>query len=141
MIFACRGFPPALMRLKAAVSAAHPGLPRENPGSRWPKTSLGAVRDKQRLTPEQLTALIAICKCAAYMRYANALRAPDSHWALRSGEAPAVDELGLWGLNVGSCRSGRRARAWQVRLACRPSLWTELRSPSLSAGKHASLSL
>lgn len=38
------------------------GLPRENPGSRWPKTSLGALKDGARLTPEQLQTLNAICK-------------------------------------------------------------------------------
>ena len=52
-----------LVQLKQAVSAMHPSLPRENPGSKWPKTSLGAVKDRKRLTPAQLEKLIAICKC------------------------------------------------------------------------------
>jgi hypothetical protein len=37
------------------------GLPPENPGSRWPKTSLGALRDGRRLTPEQFKVLMKIC--------------------------------------------------------------------------------
>ena len=53
-----------LVQLKQAVSAMHPSLPRENPGSKWPKTSLGAVKDRRRLTPAQLETLITICKCA-----------------------------------------------------------------------------
>lgn len=40
----------------------HPTLPKENPGSKWPKTSLGAVRDGKRLTPEQLELLLRICR-------------------------------------------------------------------------------
>ena len=40
----------------------HPTLPKENPGSRWPKTSLGALKDKKRLTPDQLALLLRICR-------------------------------------------------------------------------------
>ena len=56
------GFPPALESLKASIDAAHPGLPRENPGARWPKTTLACLRDGVRLTPDQLAALTALCK-------------------------------------------------------------------------------
>ena len=59
---ACRGFPPALAQLKQRLSDTYGSLPRENPGSRWPKTSLAALRDDQRLSPEQLQRLISICK-------------------------------------------------------------------------------
>lgn len=38
------------------------GLPAEYSGSKWPKTSLGALHDKARLTPQQLEVLNAICK-------------------------------------------------------------------------------
>lgn len=57
------GFPPQLAALKAQLSDAHgDALPKESPGSRWPKTSLGAVRDGKRLTPEQLVALLRVCR-------------------------------------------------------------------------------
>ena len=58
-----RGFPPALVELKHAIAEAAPGLKAENPGSRWPKTSLGALGDSARLTPDQLDRLNAICRC------------------------------------------------------------------------------
>lgn len=57
-----RGFTPALIELKQRITAAHPSLPPENPGSRWPKSSLGCLRDGQRLTPEQLDCLVQICR-------------------------------------------------------------------------------
>ena len=59
-----RGFPPALMELKRGIDIVCPGLKPENPGSRWPKTSLAALTDRARLTPEQLQRLNAICVCA-----------------------------------------------------------------------------
>ena len=58
----CRGFSPALTKLKEELSEQHPELPRENPGSRWPKTSLGALRDDQRLTPGNLRTLMDLCR-------------------------------------------------------------------------------
>ena len=61
----CRGFPPAITELKRALSEASPGLKAENPGSRWPKTSMGALGDRQRLTPQQLQLLNAICRYLA----------------------------------------------------------------------------
>jgi hypothetical protein len=57
------GFPPQLTALKSALADAHgDALPKESPGSRWPKTSLGSVRDGKRLTPEQLAALLSVCR-------------------------------------------------------------------------------
>lgn len=50
------------MDLKDALADTCKGLPPENPGSKWPKTTLGALRDGTRLTPEQLQQLNAICK-------------------------------------------------------------------------------
>jgi hypothetical protein len=57
-----RGFPPAVTQLKRVLDRMHPTLPKENPGSRWPKTSLGALRDGKRLTPKQLEHLLRICR-------------------------------------------------------------------------------
>jgi hypothetical protein len=58
------GLPPALVALKAGLEAAHAGLPRENPGSRWPKVTLGVLGDARRLLPDQLARLNALCACA-----------------------------------------------------------------------------
>ncbi len=66
-----RGFPPALVRLKQELDKRHGSLPKENPGSKWPKTSLGAVRDKCRLNPQQLDALLRICRSAASTQLCN----------------------------------------------------------------------
>jgi hypothetical protein len=36
-------------------------LPAENPGSRWPKATLGALREGVRLTPSELATLQQLC--------------------------------------------------------------------------------
>ncbi|PSC69962.1 plastid ribosomal S6 [Micractinium conductrix] len=61
LTLAFRGFTAPLVDLKQRIYAAHPSLPAENPGSKWPKSSLGCLREGQRLTPEQLAALTAVC--------------------------------------------------------------------------------
>ena len=63
---ACRGFPLALKDLKNNVDRVLPGLPKENPGSMWPKTTLAPLKDGRRLTPEQLKLLMDICKCVPH---------------------------------------------------------------------------
>ena len=55
------GFPPALVDLKERIEQAHPCLPKESPGSKWPKTTLAALKDGKRLTPKQLDALNELC--------------------------------------------------------------------------------
>ena len=62
LTLAWRGFPQPLVDLKASLSDYYSSLPPENPGSRWPKTSLGALKDGKRLTPEQLQKLNALCR-------------------------------------------------------------------------------
>ena len=57
-----RGFSPALAGLKHELNSRHSELPRENPGSKWPKTSVGALKDNQRLTPEHLSVLLKLCR-------------------------------------------------------------------------------
>lgn len=56
------GFPDSLLALKARVAKQYPSLPKESPGSLWPKTTLGALKDGRRLTPTQLQDLIVVCK-------------------------------------------------------------------------------
>ena len=51
------------MQLKRSIGDSCPALKAENPGSRWPKTSLAALRDRARLTPEQLQRLNTLCMC------------------------------------------------------------------------------
>lgn len=58
---AYRGFSPALQEVKRQVEAAVPGLKPENPGSRWPKTTLGALRDGRSLSLPEAWALRRIC--------------------------------------------------------------------------------
>lgn len=69
----CSGFAPALARLKNSITTQFQDmLPHENPGSRWPKTSLAALRPRQRLTPEDFAKLQAICsECSAALQLAD----------------------------------------------------------------------
>ena len=52
------GFPTPLAQLKAQLGDL--ALP-ENPGSRWPKTTLGACKDGVSLSPEQVETLRGLC--------------------------------------------------------------------------------
>ncbi|KAL4423042.1 hypothetical protein ABPG77_002076 [Micractinium sp. CCAP 211/92] len=61
LTLAYTGFTQPLINLKQRITAAHSSLPPENPGSKWPKTSLGSLRDGRRLTPDELALLCAIC--------------------------------------------------------------------------------
>jgi len=64
------GFPPALVELKERIERAHPCLPKESPGSKWPKTTLAALKDGKRLTPQQLGVLNDLCsRESAAFRY------------------------------------------------------------------------
>eukprot|EP00243_Klebsormidium_subtile_P002819 TRINITY_DN15739_c0_g1_i1.p1 TRINITY_DN15739_c0_g1~~TRINITY_DN15739_c0_g1_i1.p1 ORF type:complete len:293 (-),score=35.06 TRINITY_DN15739_c0_g1_i1:157-1035(-) len=58
------GLPPELLQLKAQIDQELPYLQTlkpENPGSKWPKVSLAALRDGKRLSLEQLSKLKRIC--------------------------------------------------------------------------------
>lgn len=59
------GFPPSLAALKKGLAEAHPGLGPENPGSRWPKTSLGALKEGKRLSLDNLRTLKKLCSAAS----------------------------------------------------------------------------
>mmetsp|Transcript_23769 Transcript_23769/g.28685 ORF Transcript_23769/g.28685 Transcript_23769/m.28685 type:complete len:438 (+) Transcript_23769:48-1361(+) len=58
---AFHGLHPKLKEFKQKVADLYPGLAQQNPGSRWPKTTLGALKDGKRLSPKQLRALKDIC--------------------------------------------------------------------------------
>ena len=60
LTLAFTGFPPQLVRLKHALNDVV--SLKENPGSMWPKATLGCLRDDARLTPTQLDVLLAICR-------------------------------------------------------------------------------
>lgn len=60
----CSGFPKVLVDLKKRLVEHWTVLPKENPGSLWPKTTLAPLKDDQRLTPEQLQRLLQICRSA-----------------------------------------------------------------------------
>jgi len=61
LTLAWRGFPPEIEALKRHIASTWPALGPENPGSRWAKTTLGCLRDTERLTPESLEILGKIC--------------------------------------------------------------------------------
>ncbi len=58
---AYHGFSPVLLDIRREIEEAIPGLRPENPGSRWPKTTLGALRDGRVLSMEEARALRSIC--------------------------------------------------------------------------------
>mmetsp|Transcript_14691 Transcript_14691/g.37746 ORF Transcript_14691/g.37746 Transcript_14691/m.37746 type:complete len:263 (+) Transcript_14691:272-1060(+) len=97
------GFPPALVKLKAAMRGSFEALPTENPGSKWPKTTLGCVKDGKRLTPSELETLNAICaECSAAL-------------GLESDTLVEVDVLSMV---LYQCRSlERRVSEWRTPLA------------------------
>merc|ERR1712046_82184 len=61
---AYEGFPPSIVRLKQQIDENVGALAKENPGSLWPKTSIGALRDNRRLTPDELRCLKTACEVA-----------------------------------------------------------------------------
>lgn len=58
---AWQGFPPVLAGLKRRIAETFPALPPEKPGSKWPKTTLGCLKEGARLTPDQLRKLTQLC--------------------------------------------------------------------------------
>lgn len=62
LTLAYRGLPAPLEALKHDLHEAYPALPAENPGARWPKTTLGCLRDTARLTSVQFGQLKALCQ-------------------------------------------------------------------------------
>lgn len=62
LTIAYSGFPPALCKLKRGINAIFPSIPKENPGSLWPKTSLACLKDSKFLSMSQLVQLREICR-------------------------------------------------------------------------------
>mmetsp|Transcript_36916 Transcript_36916/g.82098 ORF Transcript_36916/g.82098 Transcript_36916/m.82098 type:complete len:272 (-) Transcript_36916:18-833(-) len=62
LTLAYTGFSPALTDLKDHINTSITSLPKENAGSKWPKTSLGALKEGVRLTPAQTDKLLEICR-------------------------------------------------------------------------------
>ncbi|CAK0786704.1 hypothetical protein CVIRNUC_009918 [Coccomyxa viridis] len=94
---AYRGFPPAITQLKTVLERMHPTLPKENPGSRWPKTSLGALRDRKRLTPHQLDLLLRICREEGALMQAGGLQPLEvNRAALCIFECRSLERLMSW---------------------------------------------
>ena len=73
LLSTCRGWPPALSSLKGRMElTCGDSLPPEHPGSKWPKTTLAALKQERRLLPEQLAELHRICDDCQHL-----LRGPD----------------------------------------------------------------
>lgn len=56
-----QGFSPTLAALKREIARVLQNLPPEAPGSRWPKTGLGALSDARPLSPDTLRQLRSVC--------------------------------------------------------------------------------
>lgn len=59
---AYRGFSEPLAMLKRKLSESSTALPAENSGSMWPKTTLAALNESHRLTPDNLRILQDLCR-------------------------------------------------------------------------------
>ena len=94
MCLAYEGFTRPLLDIKRDIGNAVPGLKPENPGSAWPKTTLGALRDDKALTWAEVVALRGVCH--------------DMNKAVAAAEALQVDDLSLV---VFACRSLERRLA------------------------------
>lgn len=57
LTLAYKGFPEPLLQLKKALAQEIEGIPPENPGSRWPKTTLAALRDDGDMEPDDIVLL------------------------------------------------------------------------------------
>eukprot|EP00897_Mesotaenium_endlicherianum_P000494 jgi/Mesen1/10445/ME000082S09952 len=62
LTIAYSGIPPAMEKLKHKLLEELPFLPKEHPGSKWPKTTIACLHDDQRLSLSQLEILRAICR-------------------------------------------------------------------------------
>ena len=58
---AYQGFSPVLLGIKQEIEESFPGLKLEKPGSKWPKTTLGALRDGRVLSLKEARILRSIC--------------------------------------------------------------------------------
>lgn len=58
---AYQGYPPSLLNVKKEINDRLPGLREENEGTKWPKTTLGALRDDRTLSWEEMFRLREIC--------------------------------------------------------------------------------
>ena len=58
---AYRGFSNTLLAVKRELDQGIPGLKPENPGSKWPKTTLGCLGEQVTLTEAQVRVLRGIC--------------------------------------------------------------------------------
>jgi hypothetical protein len=56
------GFSPVLLHIKETLPTLLPSLKKENPGSLWPKTTLGALSHDKTLSLDELIILKAICE-------------------------------------------------------------------------------
>eukprot|EP00929_Paragymnodinium_shiwhaense_P038333 TRINITY_DN20266_c0_g1_i3.p1 TRINITY_DN20266_c0_g1~~TRINITY_DN20266_c0_g1_i3.p1 ORF type:complete len:157 (+),score=22.08 TRINITY_DN20266_c0_g1_i3:88-558(+) len=60
------GWPPSLADFKAELASSHAALPPERMGSKWPKTTLGALREGSgALSREEFATLTDVCRKAS----------------------------------------------------------------------------
>ena len=77
-----QGFSPTLAGMKRTIAQILKNLPPEAPGSRWPKTTLGALPDARPLSPNELRRLLAICDqmTGELVASSAAVRVARLHW-------------------------------------------------------------
>ena len=73
------GFSRTLLAVKRGIEEGIPGLKPENPGSKWPKTTLGCLREGVQLTEYQVGVLRGLCvqQSALVQEMAESDRAMD----------------------------------------------------------------
>ena len=130
LTLAFAGWAPSLEVLKAGLEDEHPGLlASENAGSRWPKVTLGCMRDGGSLTADQFDVLRAICdeETEALKREGRGAFAPPAGGAAEglslSGRrhTPWVLPVDRVAVSLYACRSMERLlHVSEMRLAPAP---------------------
>lgn len=105
---AYEGFSRSLLQMKAEIDQRVPELKRENPGSRWPKTTLACLRDSKELSREQVDDLRNLC-----IKHSNSLvKTPKKDRTLH------IDEVSLV---IFQCRTlEKRLATRQYKLQAQP---------------------
>ena len=85
------GFPPQLVRLKELIEENFGGLCPEGSGSKFPKSTLAALRAGKRLDPDQLQRLQQVCDLASARLAAAKLRLQVSALSLVTYENRALE--------------------------------------------------
>ncbi|MFC1515220.1 hypothetical protein ACFL7E_00520 [Thermodesulfobacteriota bacterium] len=112
---AYHGFSHTLLEIKQEIERSVPGLKPENPGSRWAKTTIGALKDNVELTLKDVYELRRIC----------------TNFRPDIDRAATIFDVNSLSVVVFSCRSLEK-RFVTYRIKLHPDLETDDKTPPAS---------